>query len=173
MDNVTKISLAVVVSALIIGGFIYMSQVSKQNSIEKQQRVELENKNAEKEERAESLQTCLDESDYLRETSHIALCGDPNVGRSLRVCYSVFSGVSSHNEYSNEYFKEFSDKKIPLKEGNLDDLAERYIEQYNLENEILSEFWETCNCGLEAYRREELDDKKENRDEICFQKYGT
>ena len=46
MDNINKLLLpaTVLIGCVILGGFYYLSQVSKQNSIEKQQKVELQAK---------------------------------------------------------------------------------------------------------------------------------
>lgn len=63
MEKINKLSLpaTIIVASLILGGFYYMSQVSKQKSIEKQQEVEqqAQSKQSEKEYLAKQKDACL------------------------------------------------------------------------------------------------------------------
>lgn len=116
------------------------------------------------EERQENLENCLLDSEYQRTSSHVALCGDPNVGRSPVSCSRVFGGITNTLEAIGNFRNEFPEK-ISKNEGAFEKLIE--------DEQLVNEFWDECNCGLEKYRRDELDEKKESRDAICFQKYGA
>lgn len=111
--------------------------------------------------RADSLQTCLAESEYLRSASHLALCGDPNVGRTGKSCYNVFSGATSYLDALGSYKAEFNE----LDSDNYADNSLRIAQAF-------SDFRDKCNCGLEKYRRDALDTEKDKRDDICFKTYG-
>ena len=69
MENVTKLSLSatVIVASVILGGFYYMGEVSKQKSIEKQQEVKI----AEEKRRAELIET-----QQAKDKQERALCSD-------------------------------------------------------------------------------------------------
>lgn len=123
----------------------------------------------EEQNRKDNLATCLEESEYQRQTSHLAICGDPNVGYSKKACFDVFSGQSSYFGVLLSYRETFPDSMLTASSDS-DETERAAIIAKN--SDILQSFWDECNCGLEKYRRDELDLKKEKRDEICFQKYG-
>lgn len=55
MDKLNKLSLpaTIIIASIILGGFLYVSQVNKQRSIEKQQRLKLINETLERQARTE------------------------------------------------------------------------------------------------------------------------
>lgn len=61
MEKINKLSLptTIIVASIILGGFYYASEISKQGSIERQQTIKIEQEN----QRDLSLQLCLDEAD--------------------------------------------------------------------------------------------------------------
>jgi len=52
----------IIIASFILGGFLYASQVSKQKSIEQQQKIKIENENKTKETRKKELESCLEEA---------------------------------------------------------------------------------------------------------------
>ena len=64
MGKINNLSLpaTIVIASLILGGFYYASQVSKQNSIEKQERIVAEEKKNEESKKEFLLQSCLDDA---------------------------------------------------------------------------------------------------------------
>ncbi|MEK7612014.1 MAG: hypothetical protein AAB407_01610 [Patescibacteria group bacterium] len=63
------------------------------------------------EERKINFATCLEESEYERTTSHLALCGDPNVGEAPKTCSEVFGGTKNYAEVLISYAKVFPANK--------------------------------------------------------------
>jgi len=174
--NKLSISATIVISSLILGGFYYASQVSKQKSIENQQRIELaqiekekEDELLRKEEKENNLSMCLEESEYQRSTAHLALCGDPNVSKSPSSCFRVFGGTKNYANVTDNYKREFLNSFPDLPENAS---IEELLDNFKQREEILNKYWETCNCGLEKTRRDGLDTDRNKRDQICIQKYS-
>lgn len=154
MDNVNKLSLptTILIASILLGGFYYASQLSKQKSIEKQQQIEIDLKKEQetKEEQNKlNLQTCLDESEYQVTSSHLWLCS--SIGRTEKSCGDVFA------QSKNVFDSLINYRGIFGFEKTIDDF---------------DRFSEECNCGLEKYRRDEFDTQKKDRDNICFRTYG-
>ena len=92
--NKLILPITILLASIILGGFYYASQLSKQQSIEKQQQIEIEQEKQEQiardfeeqkeEDQAEAqaqlnsqlLKNCLNEADNSLESSFIALCKD-------------------------------------------------------------------------------------------------
>lgn len=129
---------------------------------------------AKEEEKEENLAICLEESEFQRETAHLTLCADPNIGRVPASCGAVFGGTNNYSEVMENYERAFPDKLPPLSDFVTEDsLAIEAVDDFlAARNEIISPFFEACNCGLEKYRRDDLDSQREKRDELCLQKYG-
>lgn len=108
------------------------------------------------EERQTKLDTCLQESEYQRSSAHLALCGDPNVGRVPSSCQTIYGGATSVFEVLGNY-AEYFDTNV-TKDPDFFDKYEKYSK--------------SCNCGLEKYRRDEMDQAKSERDKLCLAKYG-
>ncbi len=128
-------------------------------------------------EKQEKLETCLAESEYERNTGHIALCGDPNIGSSPTSCRRVFGGTKNYSELLDKFSEEFPNS-LPEIPDTLS-LSSSEEEKYKILSEIVdknaqivSNYWEKCNCGLAKYRRDELDTERKTRDTLCLQKYG-
>ena len=107
-------------------------------------------------ERQEKLDTCLQESEYERNSAHLALCGDPNVGRAPSSCHTIYGGVTSVFEALGNYAEYF---ETNVKEDP--DFFDKY-----------KKYSKSCNCGLEKYRRDEMDQAKSERDTLCLARYG-
>ena len=54
-----SLPIAIIIASIILGGFFYASQVSKQRSIEKQQQIKIEQEQQAKEETEQALNTCI------------------------------------------------------------------------------------------------------------------
>lgn len=74
MEKLNKLSLpaVILIASIILGGFFYASQVSKQKSIERQQQIKIERERQDQ----LALETCLGDADSFLENSFIALCRD-------------------------------------------------------------------------------------------------
>lgn len=147
-EKLNKLSLPVVIlmASIILGGFYYASQVNKQNSIEKQQQIEMEQekqnqlneelKEQEAKEQAETqtqlnsqlLETCLSEADSSLENSFIALCRDDkriSGGDETTCSVGEIDNKISYMTASNLYdslFKRIIDKR----KGDKDECFKKY-----------------------------------------------
>lgn len=179
--NWFKLSLLVVAPVcfliLIYGFVIYPENAHRidQEALRKQQLEEKLLAETQEKERIKNLNVCLEESEFQEFSSHLALCADPNIGRSLRDCSKVYSGTKNMTEVYFNFEKEFPGK-LP-EEKLLSDVgllnADLWEKNYNKRAGILNDFSETCNCGLEKTRRDELTEDKKYRDNKCYVLYGN
>lgn len=105
-------------------------------------------------ERQVNLEQCLAESKYGKTSSHLWMCS--SLGRTSKSCGEVFGGASSVLEAFGNYETYF--------ETNAS-VDTNIVEKFNA-------YTETCNCGLEKYRRDEFDQEKSEKDKLCLVKYG-
>ena len=169
---------------ILLVAYYFMAFIPQQERQERfREELRLAEEESKEEERQSQLSECLDESEYMRTTSHLALCADPNVGLSPRSCWDVFSGAVSSDDIIANYEITFPDV-LPSPEDFITDpthvgdpppyaLLEFVTSgEFDRRAEIINEFWDECNCGLTESRRDGLDDDRNKRDEICKEKYG-
>jgi len=104
--------------------------------------------------RQANLELCLSESEYQETSSHLWMCS--SIGRVQKSCGDVFGGARSIFDALNNYRTVFG---VSITQQQ--DIASKF-----------ETFIETCNCGLEKYRRDELGQEKIDRDKLCIEKYG-
>lgn len=166
-DNWFKISILIIL--VFVALIAYNVLVVQPQKVRDAEQSKITNEQAAEQERKDNLKTCLEESEYQRSTAHLAVCGDPNVGHSSEKCFKVFSGTSSYSQVVSKYKEIFPNSWLSIPSGaSVEEMG--YIFKKN--DETLNDFWENCNCGLEKYRRDDLDVAKEKRDETCYKLYS-
>lgn len=96
MEKINKLSLSatILIGCVILGGFYYISQISKQNSIEKQQQIELKAK-------ADQAQILLEREDEI--ISQKAECAKDAEGVAVNA-YCKEVGCSKTESFTGKYF---------------------------------------------------------------------
>ena len=158
MRNLNKLSLpaTILIASLILGGFYFLSQVSKQNSIERQQLAEIEQKKQEQldkevkekkygEEVKQGLNNCLDEAS----TKYSNNWGNERETRGLLTerCISLLDMAYS------DYVKE-------LPYGKRLDTFDDYLKEK-----------EECSCSLPLTIADRLNDGLDKDKQNCFKIY--
>lgn len=171
-ENWFKLALVLIIpftSIVLVYGFVIYPENKREeekSSNEQKEILRLATEKTAEEERVENLNQCLEESEYQESSSHLALCGDPNVGLSPRSCSAVFGGAKNVGDVIRAYNTEFPGKLPEL--TSLDDIENNY----NQRLEIINPYWDECNCGLAKTRRDELSEEKKYRDEKCYALFG-
>jgi len=150
--------LAILVVVFFIAWIVYNALVIQPNQARREEAAmtiaaQLDAQTKESERQA-NLDQCLAESEYEKTSSHLWLCS--SLERVPKSCGEVFGGASSIFEALGNYRAHF--KTTASDEPTLFEKFDVYIE--------------TCNCGLEKYRRDEIDQEKSERDKLCLAKYG-
>lgn len=142
--NKLSASSAIIISSIILGGFYLASQINKQNSIEKQQQVEIENEK----DSLEGLNDCLNKTkdNYLIKWNE--LCKDE--GLLSEECISLV------NKTHEEYKEEFSEK----------DESQKLLKKLEFE-----EKQKGCSCKLPSKRADWINRALKERKEECFKQY--
>jgi len=172
-ENWFKLALVLVIPmtavVLVYGFVIYPENLRKEERVMKDIAVSLQEAadDAKEQERVDDLNTCLEESDYQETTSHLALCGDPNVGESPLSCRVVFGGAQNVGDVIRAYNTEFPGELPELE--SIDDLDQNFSERLD----IVNVFYDKCNCGLSKNRRDELTEEKKYRDNKCYALYSN
>ena len=115
MNNPNKLiwPITIITASLILGGFIYASELIKQRSIERQQEVKIANEREVAEERKRELETCLDEAKRNIEESRNNYCKlDKKEIREDGSCYLSKERVDFLNERHDEA-KDVCFRKFP------------------------------------------------------------
>ena len=126
MEKLNKLSLpaVILIASIVLGGFYYASQLNKQQSIEKQQQIKIEQERQETEAKAEQ-----DKRDY--------------IAKRKTECLAIYKAES--NRYGNvkswNYIKETASMFIPLAERTHLDTCEVIYENNKYNEEICEEKW--------------------------------
>ena len=166
MGNINRLLLpaTIIISSLILGGFFYATQVSKQDSIERQQQIELEQKKQElldkelkeekaKEETEEGLTDCLSTAEENYSAFWRKEC--KSLGLLTNRCVSL-------NEITfDEYAKQ---NNVPSGSDNLEKRLEAINDFYKER--------EDCSCLLPSYNADRIDESLQKDKDVCFRKYS-
>lgn len=148
MDKLNKLSLpaTIIVVSLIIGGFYYASETNKQNSIERQQELKIQEEKTKtdqvkqgQEQAKQALNTCIDEAEE-----------------------------SNHNFWNRE-----CEAKGLLSKSCIDFL-DQGIEVYydkNISSDEIIKKKKECSCSLPQYNADRLGKILQDDKDECFKKY--
>jgi len=179
MEKLNKLSLPVVIliASIVIGGFVYASQVSKQRSIERQQQIKIE------QERQDQLTTELKEQQAKEEAE-----------QALNTCIA-----NADSNYSDRWRREckaqgkLTNKCIDVNELSFDDYLKKYgltAEQYAKERNLtptnpddpasvrtsarldyIFKRPDECSCRLLVSTADRFDEDLEKNKAECIKRY--
>lgn len=162
--------ITIIISSIILGGFYYASQVGKQKSIEKQQRIEIEQK------QQEQLDKELKEKQAKEE-----------IEQALNICID-----NANDDYSDRWHREckaqgkLTSRCIDIKELSFDDYLKKYnlsIDEYKAQRNItddgrfapLSDYLnrrvDECSCRLVLSTADRFNESLEKDKAECFKRY--
>lgn len=153
-ENWFKLALVLVIPitavVLVYGFVIYPENVRQEEraSAERQARIEAALTESKKEQRAESLKTCLSESESQETYAHLSYCG--NDGRSPSWCSDVYGGAKNIGEVLDNF------RASPV-----------YADMG------LEDTFDSCNCSLEGWIRDGFQEDKTERDTLCYSLYSN
>lgn len=164
-----NIPTTIVIASLIIGGSIYGVQVQKQNSIEKQQRIEIASEEKKELNRLLAEEKKIEDAKLAEEEKETKLNG------CLRSAYTIYStawrdkcetlGILPRTcktlEETNgtDYADERADE-----ETNIDLWWKKFSEYYDrLEDE--------CTCGLSSYQYDIIEERYATGKDECYKKF--
>ena len=165
IDNINKLLLPVVIliASIVLGGFYYASQVTKQKSIERQQQIEIEQEKEKqlnvglkekeiKEEKEQLLDTCIAEAERRYSDQWYAEC--KGQGKLTTRC------ISLHDMTFDEY----------AEQNNIPSYDEDKEKRVNAITDYIYEK-EECSCRLSSYNADKIGDYRDKLKDECFKKY--
>lgn len=160
MERTNKLLLSIVtlITAVILGGFYYASQVSKQNSIEKQQQIEIEQKQKEQSDKevkalrdkvlaSQALDICISNAEQEYSDQWFSEC--ESLGKLTEKCTSLYKSTEF------EWYKEKKSKGVTENLSTAD-----YYKELN-----------ECTCRLPLEIADRITKKQENDKNECFRRY--
>ena len=152
MEKFNKLSLpaVILIASIILGGFFYASQVSKQHSIERQQQIKI---NQEKQER---LETAIKEELAKEEAE-----------QALNTCLANVSENYSVNWRDTCKARgELSNKCIALNEMTYDEYKRQNPRKFDFFEEL-----DKCSCGLPLDIADRKNKSLQNEKDNCLKRY--
>ncbi|MEK7612016.1 MAG: hypothetical protein AAB407_01620 [Patescibacteria group bacterium] len=117
MDKINKLTLptTILIASIILGGFYYATQISKQNSIERQQQVKIAQEQLEKENLEKILNDCLSSADwkYLSVFERISRISNPGQWENMPVSitsYNIMGDTSVEKQQNLKLWKNERDE---------------------------------------------------------------
>lgn len=152
MEKLSKLSLpaAILMASLILGGFFYATQVSKQRSIERQQQIKIEQEQQDKKEAEQALNTCIDNAYEMFKKGWRYECEE--LGSLTNRCIEL-------NEMTlSEYLEQNHVQDLTVEE------ALKVVEDFDKEKK-------ECFCELPIYKTDSIGNRLEKNKMECFKKY--
>ena len=174
--NKLILPISIILGTVILGGFYYASQVNKQNSIERQQQIEIEMERQERideqqarEEAKQALNDCIADAEFNYQVRWYEEC--KSLGKLTNRCID-FDKLSFY-EYLEKYkinLKEYlEERNLPSDPdgGAGSDLATA-ITDYALRARAKKD---ECSCRLSISKADRLNEALEKNKEECFKRH--
>lgn len=169
MDKLNKLLLSatIIIASLILGGFFYASQVSKQRSIERQQEIKLQEERARAEqEKLDQLAAELKEQEAKEQAGRaldtcIAIAEESHSNWWYRNCVSQGKLTSRCALITNLTFYEYAQR------NNIPTTTEEYqTEALNFEKEK-----DECSCSLPFANADRINESLDKAKAECLKRY--
>ena len=161
--NKLILPITIVSACIILGGFYFASQISKQRSIEKQQQIEIEQE--EQDRTAEKLQEIVQQQ-YEEQTKEES-------ERALNVCMANASTAYTDNWYrACKSRGSLTGGCISLNEMTLDEYKEQNPDKIGLD--AFMDFYkerDECSCSLPLDNADRLNESLQDDKDECFKRY--
>jgi len=161
-----SLSVTILLATIILGGFYYATQISKQRSIEKQQRVEIEQNQQErlekqqtKEDSEQALNTCIANAEENYSKRWDKEC--KRLGKLTSKCIDI--NELSYMEYLKKY--ELTEEEYEKQREITDDsIMAGFLDYFTRRNN-------ECSCRLPTYTADDFEDYKDKLKADCFKRY--
>lgn len=175
MEKLNKLSLpaVILIASVIVGGFYYASQVSKQRSIEKQQQIKIEQEKQEKlteqqaeEESKQALNTCIANAEESYSNQWHKEC--KRLGKLTNKCIDI--NELTYDEYLKKYgltTEEYAEQRNLIPSDSDNPASLRFSATWDYIKRSSNE----CSCALPISLADSVNEDLQKNKDMCFKKY--